>query len=159
MLAGLQGQVQNIKGQVQNYLGAVANHEGSVYNQVNAQPSERGRANVPLLSRCNQCAYERERDHPSKPVSCCNRVSVAILRAQGGAVSNVRGTVQNIQGNVSNYGGVVGNAYGQVSVPRLSDGLVTAFCCSAPWLRHDVVIMLQQSLLLAITGICEALTA
>lgn len=37
------------------------------------------------------------------------------MLAQGGAVSNVRGTVQNIQGNVSNYGGVVGNAYGQVS--------------------------------------------
>ena len=79
--------------------------------------------------------------------------------AQGGAVSNVRGTVQNIQGNVSNYGGVVGNAYGQVSVHRLSHGFVTAFCRSAPWLRCDVVIMLQQSLLLAIIGVCQALTA
>ena len=50
--------MQNIKGQVQNYLGAVANTEGAVYNQVNAQPSERGRVNVPLSWRSNQYAYE-----------------------------------------------------------------------------------------------------
>jgi hypothetical protein len=48
---------------------------------------------------------------------------LCVTFAQGGAVSNVRGTVQNIQGNVSNYGGVVGNAYGQVSILDMENGV------------------------------------